>query len=418
MQKLLLLLCLTLGLSYTNTAQQLRFGRAYKYNLVDIKYGNPEGPSMSSFTYENCCWWDSLNTNRYTKPAPVSFGAWVVNTTHLVKHNVYLKVHSSIAVLYSDTISLQPGDSIKLVTPSLKTVWLQGASFYLYEGTNLITQDSLPINQNGTIGNSRLSHYFGDPDNFIGTTALGDDGAGFAILYPMDPNVALTGFSILTGGTNSVAGGDVLIEIYDSSAFTPNGFVGNPLYTSQLNLYMASGWRTEHFSNWVYLNTNASKVKYIWLVVKLFSNGGFNSVEIGNSQKGIPSDNSIWYLNVKGNSLWKKANDTTEHLMNPIFHLNTFVPHWDPAPFDFTINEEETKSLSILPNPASHSIRISLPQSWRKASIKVFSLSGHLVLETQLTSGESLNTSALKPGFYLLSAEEKGVKRTVKLLIE
>jgi hypothetical protein len=416
MQKLLLFLCLSLGLHWATRAQQLRFGRAHGYNLMDIRYGNPDGPAMSSFTYVNCCWWDSVGISTYTKPLPARFSAWVVNPTNSIKHQVYLKVESYPSAVYSDTVSLNPGDSIKLQTAVFKTIRLYGSDFYLYEGVNLLAHDSLRINQDGSINDSRLSHYFGEADNFIGTPALGHDGGGFAVLYPIDPRVAITGFSIFTGGSNTISGGDVLIELYDSAQFIPSIGLGSYFLREELSINNATGWNTVSFYNQTHVS--GSKVNYIWVVVRLFSNGGFNTIEVGNSQKVLPGDQCIWYLNTKGNNLWKNSTDTTEHIMNPLFHLNTFVSHWDPAPRDFSLGESTSNNFRVLPNPGSTSINLLLPPDWKKAEVKVYSLQGKLILEDRINADERLDVSKLSSGLFLLSAEENGTQLTTKLMIE
>lgn len=72
------------------------------------------------------------------------------------------------------------------------------------------------------------------------------------------------------------------------------------------------------------------------------------------------------------------------------------------------------------PNPFSDALDISLAQPvLESANVKLFNLSGQVVLQQSLAEGQeqyTISTAALSPGFYLLRVEADGVVQTLKVV--
>lgn len=422
MAKLIFLFFSFISISFTSSAQNLRFAKAYGHKLLDVEYNNnPNGTKMSSMNYFRCCYHplDSIGISSYADPVPIKFGAWVVNNTNSIKQDVYLKTQSGSFIRYSDTVSLNSGDSVKLMnTKSIISLYVSGTTYSLYEGNLLIEQDNLSINQEPSIDESKLSACFGPSENFMSTEDLGDDAAGFAIPYFIDGAVRLDSLSFHLG-PNTVAGGDIWVGLYDSAAFNGSQFVGTPFYSGALSIRNSNngGWQSLYLDGGIF--TPNKGVSHIWVVIQLFSNSGTSPIELGNSKKVIQGQDAVWFFNAKRNTVWKRASDTTSYIMNPVMHFKTFIYHHPPPPPGIGLHEQsEITSLKIHPNPASGGIRIELPEHWDTATLKIFSLGGSLLLERKVVSGEMLSTVTLKPGMYLLHASENGQQQSVKLLIE
>lgn len=63
----------------------------------------------------------------------------------------------------------------------------------------------------------------------------------------------------------------------------------------------------------------------------------------------------------------------------------------------------------IYPNPARNEIFVANTGT-NKMSVKIISLSGHILLQGEYLSGERIEISNLAPGFYLIKIDEKTLK--------
>lgn len=411
---LLFLFGLTLATTQIQ-GQNMRFARSYGHNLLDLIYTQDSTrPKLSNMDYMRCC---VANFN-FTDPLPIQFGAWVKNSSNTVQ-TTYLKLllkHGNQTLqLYSDTVSANPGDSLKLQCTPIQHHALKGARYMLYANNTLIDQDSISLNKEATgINHSKLVQYFGPKDSEISTNVLGDDGSGVALLYPVDQGTSIEGVSFYISPSSSL-GGDMLFRVYDSAAFSPTtGFSGTPLLITQQRITQY-GWQQVNFTNGPSFPVG-NALKHVWLCINFFSNGGFSPVALGSSNKILPGRNAVWFFNAKRNTFWKSARDSSSYINNPLAHLNIFIYHIDPI----NLNENTTElRMRLFPNPAQNRVQIQLPDVWKSAHLSIVSLTGSVVLRQEdIASGENLMTQTLEPGMYVVQATNNGRRIHTKLLIE
>jgi hypothetical protein len=82
---------------------------------------------------------------------------------------------------------------------------------------------------------------------------------------------------------------------------------------------------------------------------------------------------------------------------------------------------EKTLSVFTFPNPVSNELRITLPLSWQnqKTGFQLYNQAGQMVQKTETASSsqtETLNTSSLAPGLYILRVSCKGEVASQKIV--
>lgn len=82
------------------------------------------------------------------------------------------------------------------------------------------------------------------------------------------------------------------------------------------------------------------------------------------------------------------------------------------------VNQDDNISYNLFPNPASNEFKISL-SSLNKTEIRIYSMSGRLVLNKTLTQMENINISHLENGsyIYILKDLETGILIKDKLIV-
>ena len=78
---------------------------------------------------------------------------------------------------------------------------------------------------------------------------------------------------------------------------------------------------------------------------------------------------------------------------------------------------EETSTLLIYPNPATDNIYISNINE-KSVVVKIYDVSGRLVLETKVSDKEHINISTLSKGMYQIKLEGRDWRETKKLIKE
>ena len=74
--------------------------------------------------------------------------------------------------------------------------------------------------------------------------------------------------------------------------------------------------------------------------------------------------------------------------------------------------------LSIYPNPASESVNLSVAESVKVAKVRVYEVSGRVVLEKRMLENRmALDIGDLSPGMYLIEVETKDGLREVKRMV-
>ncbi|WP_300672653.1 T9SS-dependent M36 family metallopeptidase [Soonwooa sp.] len=116
------------------------------------------------------------------------------------------------------------------------------------------------------------------------------------------------------------------------------------------------------------------------------------------------------------NGLWVTDNGTPNpDLYDQIEDFNV------PGECKLATNEAATKSdLSIYPNPAKDQVFINAKNTKGNLIVKIYNMVGNLVSESKITSGsnESINTSKLTNGVYIVKVEGFGIDQSQKLIIK
>jgi phosphatidylserine/phosphatidylglycerophosphate/cardiolipin synthase-like enzyme len=82
------------------------------------------------------------------------------------------------------------------------------------------------------------------------------------------------------------------------------------------------------------------------------------------------------------------------------------------------VEDQEMGPLSVYPNPADRIVRIETPLDLSFTDFRIFDAYGRTVRRGNLSSGNLLDVSDLKPGMHLLLLEGRGKQGMAKLLIE
>jgi hypothetical protein len=266
---------------------------------------------------------------------------------------------------------------------------------------------------NGIIGNS------------IGTdnASVGEDGGAFASMLSFEnadagsSTVALyameLGLSSLT-----VAGGDVQIEIYDTTGFDfTNGFANSAVVSRQFTVNSGGTAALERFdltngngaSDAVQLNPGT-----YYFVVYLFSNAGNNTIRIYNDQSFAQSPRASIFYSV-ADSRWYTGFIDSRTINS--FWIRAITDNYD----GISLEENNTNSLSIYPNPTQGNVNITLTQGG-KYNLEVIDMVGNVISREEVTvnGNEKLsrNYSELTKGIYLMNVTGEGFSKTTKLTIQ
>ena len=90
--------------------------------------------------------------------------------------------------------------------------------------------------------------------------------------------------------------------------------------------------------------------------------------------------------------------------------------HTACATSTFGIDLNGPDRINIYPNPATDNVYIS--NLIEKSTVKIYDINGRLVLESNISDKEYLNTSTLSKGMYQINFETKDWSETRKLIIE
>lgn len=82
------------------------------------------------------------------------------------------------------------------------------------------------------------------------------------------------------------------------------------------------------------------------------------------------------------------------------------------------LNDFANSKFALYPNPANNEVFITSKEGFSSALATVFNISGQLVLEQEITNGDTkIDTSKLQAGVYMLKLENGGTKYNTKLVI-
>jgi hypothetical protein len=375
---------------------------------------------------------------------PVSFDGNIYNYGSQAQTNLTLEVEVYNGGTLAQTLtspalaSLAPGDTatyVDLVTNDW-TPTTAGTYRLVYtystdsiSGTeaardtfNFIVTDGNDIIGDNTYNLDGLDH--GVFSNRFGTdiTDLGSDGGGVGVMIPIENGnnlgvVHVEGVQIRFS-TGTVNGGDVVIEMYDTTGFdVNNGFASPALISEQYNLPNASG-SVRDFKFTTGSGPAGSLVVpegTYYVVAYFFSNSNNNEIIIGNDasfqQTGFGSimyfvSDSRWYTGYVGSRTFNSPH------VRLITEMATGIG----------LEEEGLNKLEVFPNPTNGEVNISLTQGG-SYTIEVIDMVGNRVHteEVRINGNEKLSRdySSLPRGVYLLNVKDgENFSKTTKLTIK
>ncbi len=251
---------------------------------------------------------------------------------------------------------------------------------------------------------------------------FGSDGGGIAVMVPLengnsDGEVLVEGiqvrFSVAT-----VDGGDMLVEIYDTTGFGfTTGFGGQPLVSEQFSLGAGT---SGSLSDFIFTSGSAPSGAVVlpegtyYFVVYLFSNSNANEIMIANDQS---------FEQVGRAAMMYFVSDTRWYA--GFVGSLTFNAPWIRAISDVVegigLDENSDNTLSVYPNPTNGEVNITLTNGG-KYTIEVVDLIGNVVdrEEVILNGNEKLTRdfSDLTKGVYLLNVKGENFVRTTKLTVQ
>ncbi len=129
-------------------------------------------------------------------------------------------------------------------------------------------------------------------------------------------------------------------------------------------------------------------------------------------------------------SLWQALpNATAEDIKNyvrmsasqyttPDFFLGYGIPNLQLAlDIGLSLQEAEIFEIKVFPNPVNDRLHIKLPSQSENASIILFDVLGNLILEKViLTAYDTIDTSTMASGLYLLKIQSATQSKTFKLI--
>ncbi|HAD95889.1 MAG TPA: hypothetical protein DCG19_00710, partial [Cryomorphaceae bacterium] len=193
---------------------------------------------------------------------------------------------------------------------------------------------------------------FGTFGNSVGTAELGDDGSAMAVRYNFDkpsPGSSMVEFTdlIIDYSTATVAGGDIQIEVYDSTGFSYTGGFGSGALLSRV---YTLGTAEDNGAVVRYDLTNngvpfAVPPGSYYFVVFMFSNTGNNRIAIAND-KSFPARGTSSIMFDVDAGRWYNGYVDSETFNAPFIKTVRI-----PATIGLD-DQVRTDYLSIFPNPS------------------------------------------------------------------
>lgn len=270
--------------------------------------------------------------------------------------------------------------------------------------------------------------------NNHGTNELGDDGSAMAsrLFFP-NPNLDTNNFVYLESidvrfSTQSTAGGEVLMEIQDTSIDLTTGFNNGPLFSKTFDVTNAMVGSTGTFdirdSVWNAWTQTYDKFGHeldannsYYIVAYLFSNAGASPVQLANDQTfPQPSFASIMYDVAQARWFTGYLNSLT------------FNAPWlrariaDTPPANIGLNENTAFDFDVYPNPVLGSeVNVQLSEGGAY-SLELVNTVGQLVKTQDINVNgnetTTINVSDLAKGVYVLNIKGGNVSESVKITIK
>ncbi len=288
---------------------------------------------------------------------------------------------------------------------------------------NLFVTEGDSIQGNSTRDINGLD--FGVFSNRFGTNNpdFGSDGGGIGVMIPLE-NGNSRGEVLVEGiqvrfSVATIDGGDMLVEIYDTTGFDlVAGFGSQPLVSEQFNLGTGT---SGSLSDFIFTSGSGPNGAVIlpegtyYFVIYLFSNSNTNEIIIANDQTfaqvGPASimyyvSDSRWYIGFGGGS-------------------RVFNAPWIRSISDVVegigLEENDNNQLSVFPNPTNGEVNITLAKGG-KYTFELIDLIGNVISQEEvvLNGNEKLTRdfSDLTKGIYLLHVNGENFVSTTKLTVQ
>lgn len=271
--------------------------------------------------------------------------------------------------------------------------------------------------------------------NNIGTEELGDDGSGLASrLYFPNANVgAPTNHVYLENldirfSTQSAAGGEVLVEIQDSSIDLATTFNNAPIFSNSFDVTAAMVGGTGTFDlrdsvyntwkdEWELFGRKLDANNSYYMVAYLFSNSGVSPVQIANDQTFPQPSLSGIMFNVDDNRWY--VGYTTGLDMNAPWLRARFA---DTPDANIGLNEESSIDFNVYPNPVvgnDFSLQIAEEGNY---TLELVNLTGQLVqastIHIERNEVKKVDVSTLAKGVYVLNIKGDNLSESVKITVK
>lgn len=373
----------------------------------------------------------------------------ILNYGTATQTNVKLKVDieddngTNVTTLTSATGgTLLENDTLDFNTAFTSTTWTPSAAG-VYNFIYSITSDSSAVAGSQatidtftmTVTNNTLhSMDWNAFSNNFGSDDLGDDGSAVASrLYFPSPNVgAMTNHIYLEAleirlSTQSVAGGEILVEIQDTSIDLTVGFNNAPLFSNTYDvtpgfvgsfapLNIEDSLFNAFTGQYEYFGTKLDANNSYYMVAYLFSNSGASPVQIANDQTFPQPGFSSIMFNVADNRWYTGFTNSL-----------TFNAPWLRARFGNTSDgiglEENAKvDFDVYPNPvAGNDLSISITEGG-SYTLELVSLAGQLVHSSEININgneiSKMDVSSFAKGVYVLNIKGENFNESVKVTLK
>lgn len=254
--------------------------------------------------------------------------------------------------------------------------------------------------------------------NSMGTTQLGDDNSAIAtrIYLPSDGNgdndVDVFGLDVRFS-TLTAEGGDVVVDVYDTLGFDLiNGFGSASLFNRSYNVDASFPGQVKRLDMTTSGQPLAIPTGTYYFVITMFSNGGQDTIRIGNNQTfDQPGFASVMYD--VGDGRWYTGYNNSLTFNAPMIRVVS-------GNYTIGLNENEAVSMSVFPNPTSGEVKIQISQGGQY-EFELVNLLGQVVRKGHfaVNGSESIrrDLSDLDRGVYILNVRGDNFDESTKLTI-
>ncbi|MEQ9262274.1 MAG: T9SS type A sorting domain-containing protein [Owenweeksia sp.] len=372
----------------------------------------------------------STKTGIFTadEATPISFDSNIYNfgaddqTGVDLKVEIYDATGTSVGTVQSNNSStLLKGDTLDFnsLTTNTWTPPANGTYTFVYSAIS----DSVPASPDSESvrdtfmlrqTDSLTSMDFGVFGNSIGSEELGNDGGAIAARYHFSKPAEIMAM-IIDYSTATVAGGDIQIEIYDSTGFTfTGGFGSSALISRAFTLGTAED--------------NGALVRYdlsnngfplvlppgtYYFTVFMFSNGGNNRVAIAND-KSFPAQGTSSIMFDVSQGRWFSGYVESSTFNAPFLRV-------EKIPGVGLDEQVRADYLTIYPNPNKGRTSIELDRGGT-FKLDLVNTTGQIInSRTVSTNGNEqieLDYSSVASGTYILKVSGDNYSRTARLVIQ